>query len=138
MSEAPIYSNFVSCRVEVGFADAAEAMERLAGGPVAAGRARLVVKRASGGPGDRVSLAAVLHTRRALVPRMAVEVVLSPWSAGRTEIGIRPLGRLGSPGSVRSRRFLAAAWAVLPELATAVESGRPVVTTARPEVPAAV
>lgn len=123
MIDAPIHTSFVSQNVPVGFADAAEAVERLNGRSLAAGRARLEIgSRVGEGLAGAVWFTGLLHTGSPLMRSVAVDVVVSPWSAGRSEIGLRPLGRMGSISSARSRRFFDAAWSVLPQLVGALRS----------------
>jgi hypothetical protein len=45
---------------------------------------------------------------------MKVEVVVSPWSAGRSEVAIHPITELGRLDSLRANRFFKAAEAILP------------------------
>ena len=127
MTEASITSTFVSHVAPLGFADAADAADRLAGQEITVGRARLQVKeRIGAGLGGAVWYEGVLRTGSALLPSTKVDIVVSPWSAGRTEIGIRPLGRIGGPESLRAGRFFDAAWAVLPGLTEALAAERTV------------
>lgn len=118
---------FVSNVAEVGYADAVEAMETRVGHEVVVGGVRLHLQVQTV---DSVSgmtwMSGVLHTGSALSRPVKVDVVLSPWSAHRTEVGIRPISRTGAPDSLRTRRFLDAAWAVLPELTARVSEGRAV------------
>lgn len=126
MGEAPITSTFVSQVVPVGFADAADAADRLTGARVEAGRASLEFKgRIGHGLAGAVWYEGVLRTGHSLFPTVRVDIVVSPWSAGRTEIGLRPLTRIGRPDSFRANRFFAAAWDVLPRLLEQVGTGRP-------------
>ncbi len=126
MGEAPFTSTFVSQVAPVGFADAADAADRLTGTEVAAGRARLQVKERIGdGLAGAIWYEGVLRTGRGLLPSVRVDIVVSPWSAGRTEIGLRPLSRIGRPDSIRARRFFDAAWTVMPRLVDLLGTGRP-------------
>lgn len=117
MIETQIRSTFVSQVAPLGFADVADAVEKLSGEEVETGRVRLSIQERIGeGLAGAVWYSGVLHTGSRLVPSVKVDVVVSPWSAGRTEIGLRPLSRIGQPSSFRANRFFDAAWAVLPEL----------------------
>lgn len=124
MSETRITSTFVSHVVPAGFADAAGAADRLAGTTLAAGGARLELgPRIGDGFGGAVWYEGVLRTGAAWFPTVRVDVVVAPWSAGRTEIGLRPLTRIGRPDSLRAGRFFEAAWTVLPALTEALSAG---------------
>ncbi|MDA8047177.1 MAG: hypothetical protein M0Z30_18390 [Actinomycetota bacterium] len=137
MIDAPIQTSFVALNAPLGFADAAEAVEQLAGHTLSSGRAELEIGEPVGvGLVGAIWFHGVLHTGSLLVPKVPVDVVIAPWSAGRSEIGLRPLGRLGSINSARARRFYEAAWAVLPDLVEALTAG-PVGAAAPVEVPAA-
>jgi hypothetical protein len=117
MFETQIQSSFVSQVAPLGFADAAEAADGLTDRTVTAGPVRLELEERTGqGLAGAVWYGGVLHTGSRLIPTVKVDVVVSPWSAGRSEIGIRPLSRLGRLDSARADRFYRAAWAVLPEL----------------------
>lgn len=120
MSQTAVQT-FVGSTIALGYADAAEAAERLPGRDIAAGSAHLVL---GDGPaeslGSTLTLQGVLHTGSPLVRPVRVELVLSPWSASRTEVGIRPSSKLGHTESVRTRRYLDAAWTVLPRLIDAL------------------
>lgn len=127
MEETQIRSNFVALTGEFGYPEALEAVEHLAGQEITAVPARLTV-------GERVGNAAFggtwfsgrLHAGSPYVPSVAVDIVVTPWSSERTEIGIRPLARMGS---FRTARFLRAAWpvteALLDEVANRVSAGAP-------------
>ncbi len=117
MIDAPIQTSFVSQTAPLGFADAADEAERLVGQTVTEGRARLEIgPRLGHEDGGAEWFAGLLHTGSRWFRPVPVDVVVSPWSAGRTEIGLRPLRRLGGFYSVRAGRFYQAAWAVLPRL----------------------
>lgn len=117
MFESTIRSTYVSHVVPVGFADAVEVADGLAGEEIRAGKARLQVgARIGDGLAGAVWYSGVLRTGSSLVPPVKVDLVVSPWSAGRTEIGVRPLSRIGRPESYRAGRFFDAAWALLPRL----------------------
>lgn len=109
------YSEVVPQVVPVGFADLAEAAEGLPGREFAAGRARLQVHGPVGQPLDgMIRLGGTLRTGSLVLPRVTVEVVISPWSAGRSEVAIHPITHLGPFDSLRANRFFEAAAAVLP------------------------
>src|SRR5438270_4636151 len=130
MLEAPIRSTFVSQVAALGFADAVDRADHLTGEEIVAGRARLEIQERIGdGLAGAVWYSGLLRTGAATRP-LRVDVVVSPWPAGRTEIGLRPLGRLGFTDSLRARRFFSAAWSVLPVLIDRLAAGR------RTEVPA--
>ena len=127
MLETPIESSYVSQVARIEFSDAAGAADDLTGQEISAGRVRLEIhQRVRDGVPGAVSYQGVLRTGSALIPSVKVDVVLSPWSADRTEIGIRPLSRLGRSDSFRANRFFDAAWSVLPVLVDRVESRLPV------------
>jgi len=112
-----IHSAFVSQVEKIGFADLAEAADELAGRELTSGSARLNVgERCGTGLAGAVCYSGTLRTGSLLIPSVKVEVVVSPWSAGRSEIGIRPLTRLGQAESLRANRFYNAARAILPDL----------------------
>ena len=118
MFDAPIQSTFVSQVAHLGFADAVDAADRLVGQEITAGRSRLHINaRLGDGLAGAVWYSGTLRTGSNLIPSVRVDVVVSPWSAGRTEIGIRPLSRIGRPESLRANRFFDAAWSVVPALA---------------------
>lgn len=118
MFDAPIQSTFVSQVAHLGFADAIDAADRMVGQEITAGRARLhITARVGDGLAGAVWYSGTLKTGSSLIPSVRVDVVVSPWSAGRTEVGIRPLSRVGRTDSLRARRFFDAAWAVVPQLA---------------------
>jgi hypothetical protein len=64
-----------------------------------------------------------LHFAGPLVRNFEVEVMVSPWSADQSEIAIRPVSHPGHPESRRAKRFLQAAWSVLPELTSTIAEG---------------
>ena len=112
-----IHSAFVSQVEPLGFADLADAVDELPGQAIAAGRARLNIRERSGsGLAGAVCYRGTLRTGSVLVPSVKVEVVVSPWSAGKSEVGIRPLANLGHTDSFRANRFYSAARSVLPAL----------------------
>jgi hypothetical protein len=110
-----IYSAVVSQVVPVGFDDLARAAEKLAGQEITQDRARLQVQ-GHAGPGlaGAIRLGGTLRTTSPLLPTIKVEVVVSPWSAERSEVAIHPLTKLGQFDSLRSHRFFKAARSVLP------------------------
>lgn len=121
MSNGPITTTFVSQVARLGFADAVERADSLAGTEISNGSARLSVgERLGDGLAGAVWYSGVLRTGSVLLPLVRVDLVVTPWSAGRVEIGLRPLGRLGSPYSLRSARFFNAAWSVMPSLISAL------------------
>ena len=111
-----IHSSVVPQVVPVGFADLAQAADRLPGTAVAKGDTRLEVEgRAGAGLADAVRYRATLRTA-ALLPPLKVEVVVSPWSAGKSEVAIHPVSNLRRLDSLRAKRFFKAALTVLPVL----------------------
>jgi hypothetical protein len=114
---AEIHSAFVSQVAPIGFADLAEAFDELAGTEVSAGRAKLHIQQRTGtGFAGAAYYRGTLRTGSALIPTVKVEVVVSPWSSTRSEIGLRPLSNLGHFDSLRSNRFYNAARTVLAEV----------------------
>lgn len=131
------YSEVVPQVVRVGFADLAQAAEGLPGCQFAAGRTRLQVH----GPVGKalegmIRLGGTLRTGSVLVPRVTVEVVVSPWSAGRSEVAIHPITPLGPIDSLRARRFFEAAGSVLPALIAHLSAQAPVEAPAVPALAA--
>lgn len=111
-----IHSSVVPQVVPVGFADLAQAADRLPGSVVADGETRLEVEgRAGLGLGDAVRYRGTLRTS-ALLPPLKVEVVVSPWSAGKSEVAVHPVTNLRRLDSLRAKRFFKAALAILPAL----------------------
>jgi hypothetical protein len=114
---AEIHSAFVSQVAPMVFADALDSFSDVIGAEVVAGKSRLRVSGPIGtGFADARYFAGTLRTGSALIPSVKVEIVVSPWSAGRTEIGVRPLSSLGHLDSLRSNRFYRAAREVLAAL----------------------
>ena len=108
-----IYSAVVSQVVPVGFADLAQAADKLPGAEITGERARLTVHDHAGtGLAGAIRLSATLRTTP-LLPSMKVELVVSPWSAGRSEVAVHPISSLGPLDSMRSSRFFEAARSVL-------------------------
>ena len=129
MTEARITSTFVSHVAPAGFADVVDAADRLAGSSIHAGGTELELRRRIGdGLAGAIWYEGVLKTGSPWFPTVRVDVVVSPWSAGRTEIGLRPLSRIGRADSFRAGRFFDAAWSILPALTEALAAG-PVVAT---------
>jgi hypothetical protein len=110
-----VYSPVVSEVIPVGFADLAPAVDVLSGQELNCGSARLNLHRPAGtSVAGGTRLAATLRTTSALFPSLKVEVVVSPWSAGRSEVAIHPVSNLGDLDSFRSNRFYKAARSILP------------------------
>ena len=133
MNSTPITTTFVSQVARIGFADALERADSLVGQELSNGHARLTIgSRIGDGLAGAVWYSGVLRTGSPLLPTVRVDVVITPWSAGRVEVGLRPLGRLGAANSIRSGRFFSAAWRIMPSLISALGaqavSERPVVT----------
>jgi hypothetical protein len=133
MTNGSITTTFVSQVARLGFADALEQADSLIGHEVSNGSARLTIgERIGDGLAGAVWYSGVLRTGSPLLPSVRVDVVVTPWSAGRLEIGLRPLSRLGSASSVRANRFFSAAWRIMPSLVSALGAStvaeRPAVT----------
>jgi hypothetical protein len=110
-----IYSQVVSQVVPVGFADLAQAAQELPGQEITEHRIRLKVHGPAGtGLVGAVHFAGTLRTPSALLPSTKVEVVVTPWSADRSEVAIHPITNLGQLDSRRARRFYQAAGSILP------------------------
>ena len=131
-----IHTSVVSQVVAVGFADLAQAADLLPGSEVTQGRTRLKVGK-SAGPGlaGAVRFDATIRTSP-VVPALRVEVVVSPWSAGRSEVAIHPVTGLGQLDSLRTKRFVRAALSVLPGLIDRLIAGVPVETPSTLELAA--
>ena len=120
-----IRSAVVSQVVPVGFADLAQAAELLPGAEITEGRMRLKVGSGVGsGLAGAVRFAGTLRTS-ALVPPVKVEVVVSPWSAGHSEVALHPVTNLRRLDSLRAERFYKAALSILPALIERLGSGDP-------------
>ena len=127
-----IYSAVVSQVVPVGFADLAQAADALPGTEIAGGRSRLTVEGHAGtGLAGAIRLSGTLRTSP-LLPSVRVELVVSPWSAGRSEVAVHPITNLGPLDSMRSNRFFESARSVLGAAIDRLYEQLPV------EVPAAV
>jgi hypothetical protein len=116
MEDTDIRTTFVALTGKFDHFDAVRDLETLAGHEITAGSARLAIGQRVGNGDDAfgyVGFEGHLHTGSALVPALKVEIVVTPWSSTRTEIGVRPLGRLGR---LRTDRFLRAAWPVVEAL----------------------
>jgi hypothetical protein len=110
-----VYSAVVSQVVPVGFADLAQAADKLPGQEISQDRIRLKVNgRASTGLAGAIRFPGTLRTTSALLPSMKVEVVVSPWSDDRSEVAIHPITNLGPFDSLRANRFFRAAGSILP------------------------
>lgn len=121
-----IHSAVVPQLVPVGFADLAEAAEQLPGTSLEEGGLRLNIgARVGTGLVGALRFGGSLRTS-ALSPAMRVEVVVSPWSAGLSEVAIHPITNLGSLDSIRAKRFYKAALAILPALVDHLSSNVPV------------
>lgn len=121
-----IHSAVVPELVPIGFADLAEAAERLPGTSLEEGGIRLKVgTRAGSGLAGALRFNGSLRTS-VLSPAMKVEVVVSPWSAGLSEVAIHPMTSIGSLSSLRAKRFFKAALAILPALIAHLSANAPV------------
>jgi hypothetical protein len=121
----------VSQVIEVGFADLAQAADELPGQEFTTARAQLKVHdRVGTGLAGAIRFGGTLRTSP-LLPALKVEVVVSPWSADRSEVAIQPVSRLGRFDSIRARRFFQAAGAIVPPVVDHLVAEVPV------EVPAA-
>lgn len=131
------YTAVVSQIAPAGFADVAEAAEGWPRSEVAEGGVRLSVHGQAGKtlPG-MVRLAGTLRTGSLVLPRARVEVVISPWSAGRSEISVHPITRLGRIDSLRSGRFFEAARSILPKLIERLDAELPAQAPAVPALAA--
>lgn len=128
-----VYSAVVSQVVPVGFADLAQAVGGLSGQELAEDRIQLKVDGCvDAGLAGAIRLAGTLRTTAALLPPMKVEVVVSSWSAGRSEVAIHPITKLGHFDSLRAKRFFKGARSILPVVIDRLNAGLPV------ELPAAV
>lgn len=112
-----IQSAYVSQVEPIEFGDLADAVGALSGEEITSGRARLQINERSGnGLAGAVYYLGTLRTGSPLIPTVKVEIVVSPWSSTKSEIGIRPLTHLGRFDSMRSNRFYSAARAVVQAL----------------------
>ena len=109
-----IHSAVVSQVVPVAFAGLAQAAEELPGQEFGDDRTRLKVQSFVGaGFAGAIRFGGTLRTLP-LLPSVKVEVVISPWSVGRTEVAIHPMTPLGGFESFRSTRFFNATRSILP------------------------
>jgi hypothetical protein len=110
-----VYSAVVSETVRAGFADLAQAAGKLSGQELTQDRASLTVHGPIGtGLAGAIRFSGTLRTSSPLLPSVKVEVVVSPWSAGRSEVAIHPITHLGDLDSFRAKRFFNAARSILP------------------------
>ncbi len=110
-----VYSPVVSQLVPVGFDDIVDAADELPGQALSEDRIRLKVHgRVGAGVPGAIRYAGTLWTTSAPFPAMKVEVVVSPWSASRSEVAIHPITNLGQFDSLRASRFFKAAYSMLP------------------------
>jgi hypothetical protein len=122
-----VNSAVVSQVVPVGFADLAHAADELPGQEVLEDRIRLKVHtRVGTGIAGAVRFAGTLRTTAAPLPTVKVEVVVSPWSAGQSEVAIYPVTRLGQYDSFRANRFFEAARSILPAVIERLDAALPV------------
>lgn len=122
-----VYSAVVSQVVPLGFAALAQSAGELTGQELTVDRIRLKVHDGAGdGLDGAIRYAATLRTASALLPSIKVEVVISPWSADRSEVAIHPMTHLGRSGSLRANRFFDAARAILPAVIDRLNAGLPV------------
>ncbi len=121
-----VYSPVVSEVVPVGFAGLARAVDDLPGQEFTEGRARLKVHgRVGTGLAGAIRFGGTLRTTSVLLPSVKVEVVVSPWSAGRSEVAIHPLTKLGQLDSLRANRFYQAARSILPAVIDRLDAELP-------------
>jgi hypothetical protein len=127
-----IDSAVVSQVVPVGFADLAQVADVLPGEEITEDRIRLKVHgRVGTGLAGAIHFGGTLRTS-GLLPSVEVEVVVSPWSASRSEVAIHPLTNLGQLDSLRANRFFKAARSILPVMIDRLYAELPV------EIPATV
>jgi hypothetical protein len=128
-----VYSAVVSQVVPVGFADLAQAADELTGLELSEDRIHLNVHgRVGTGLAGAIRFAGTLRKTSAPLPSMKVEVVISPWSDGQSEVAIHPVSNLGQLDSLRANRFFKAARSILPAVIDRLNAGR-----ATEKVPAA-
>jgi hypothetical protein len=121
-----VYSPVVSEVIPVRFADLAPALDVLHGQELNDGSARLNVDRPVGaGIAGGIRFVGTLRTTSALLPSFKVEVAVSPWSAGRSEVAIHPITDLGHLDSFRANRFYTAARSILPLVIDRLTAGLP-------------
>jgi hypothetical protein len=122
-----VYSAVVSETVRAGFADLARAADKLPGQDLTQDRISLTVHgRLPTGLAGAIRYSGTLRTSSPLLPSVKVEVVVSPWSAGRSEVAIHPITRLGELDSFRANRFFNAARAILPLVVDRLNAELPV------------
>ena len=126
-----VYTPVVSQVVPVGFADLTHAADKLPGQELTHDQARLNVHGLIGpGLAGAIRYGGTLHTTGGLLPSIKVEVVVSPWSAGRSEVAIHPISNLGRLDSRRANRFYQAARLILPLVMDQLHSELPEETPA--------
>jgi hypothetical protein len=122
-----VYSPVVSEVMPVGFAALAPAVDVLSGQELIGGAAQLNIHRPVGtGVAGGIRFGGTLRTTSVLFPSLKVEVVVSPWSAGRSEVAIHPVTNLGHLDSFRATRFYTAARSILPAVIDRLTAGVPV------------
>jgi hypothetical protein len=121
-----VFSPVVSEVIPLGFTDLVPAVDVLSGQKLSAGSAGLSVGRPVGtGVAGGIRFGGTLRTTSALFPSWKVELVVSPWSAGRSEVAILPITNLGHLDSLRANRFYAAARSILPVVIDRLTAGVP-------------
>jgi hypothetical protein len=121
-----VYTPVVSEVVPVGFADLAQAAGELPGQELNSGSARLNVNRLVGtGLAGGIRFGGTLRTSSGLFPSIKVEVVVTPWSASRSEVAIHPMTNLGHLDSLRANRFYKAARSILPVVIDRLDAALP-------------
>jgi hypothetical protein len=121
-----VYSAVVAQVVEVEFADLVRAADELPGQEFTAGRARLTVHDVVGtGLAGAIRFGGTMR-RSPLLPALKVEVVVSPWSADRSEVAIQPISELGRLDSIRANRFFSAARSIVPAVVDHLNAELPV------------
>jgi hypothetical protein len=122
-----VYSLVVSQVVPLGFADLAQTGDELSDQELTEDRVRLKIHGPVGASlAGAIRFAGTLRTTPAVLPAMKVEVVVSPWSAGQSEVAIHPMTNLGQPTSLRAKRFAKAARSILPVVLDRLEAALPV------------
>ena len=132
-----VCSAVVTQVVPVGFADLAQAAGELPGQELTDDRIRLKVHGpAVTGLAGAIRVAGTLRSTAALLPSVKVEVVVSPWSTGRSEVAIQPVTNLGRLDSLRAKRFFKAARSILPVVIDRLNAELPVEVLAAPQLAA--